>query len=92
MGMHRESLEAADSSEASRCYYVSWKKPSEYCADLATQTDCQISYAARTQQSSGIEDIYVTKAGERWHKNHQCKHIRRHPAKLLTPCCDCTRG
>lgn len=59
---------------------------------IATQTVCQISYADRTQQSSGIEEIYVTKFGERWHKNRQCKHLQRHPAKLLTPCCDCTRG
>ena len=57
----------------------------KYTRDAATQT------LERHKCNEVIGPVYVTKSGERWH-TALCGHIVGRPTKMLTPCCDCTRG
>ena len=61
---------------------------------MATQIKHKISKHAETQ-TVGHHDctgaIYVTKCGERWHRE-QCGHLVGRPSKRMTPCSDCNHG
>ena len=61
---------------------------------MANQINRKMSKNAATQ-TMGHHDctgtIYITKAGERWHREH-CGHLVGRQSRMMTPCNDCSHG